>query len=66
MPTVVDPAHADLELLTIEDVSALLKISRRGVTNLVNRNAFPRPFKLGRSTRWHAQKVREWLAGEQG
>lgn len=58
----IQSAPSDLEFLTIENVAELLKLSTRGVRNLCDRGTFPKPIKLGRSTRWHADAVREWIA----
>lgn len=56
-----EPTRADLELLEISEVAALMKCSPRAIYNHVEASRFPRPFKMGRSIRWRAATVRQWL-----
>ena len=55
---------ADLELLKADDVAGLLKVSPRGLRNLIQRGTFPKRGRLGRSVRWPAADVRAWLANQ--
>lgn len=62
MPTeLATPVRDDLETLDITEVAALMKCSPRSLYNHIDAGRFPKPFKLGRSTRWRASVVREWL-----
>ena len=57
----VASTHGDMEMLTIREVSKLLKCSERSVRNLSKTAGFPEPRKLGSSTRWVASEVRDWI-----
>ena len=50
------------ELLTVEEVRALLKVSRPAIYLWVRTRGFPKPVKVGQLNRWFAAEVREWLA----
>jgi len=50
------------ELLTTEEVCERLRISRRGLSQLRENPAFPRPARLGHKTlRWSAAELAAWL-----
>ncbi len=44
-------------LLTIQEVAARLGICRRTLEREINRGRFPRPFKIGKSSRWEVGDV---------
>lgn len=44
------------------EVSRLLCISSRHVSNLNKTGRMPRPLKLGRSARWDLRELCDWLA----
>jgi excisionase family DNA binding protein len=51
------------ELLTINDIAQMLKLSKRTVCNLMVKDNNPIPaFRLGRSVRFRRQDVEAWLA----
>lgn len=57
---------APLELLTTDELVAMLKISRAGLYLLMERDGFPKPIKLGTHNRWRLEVVEEWLETQQG
>jgi excisionase family DNA binding protein len=49
-------------LLSAPEVAELLGVSKRHVAALNSSGRLPRPIRLGRAVRWHADEMREWLA----
>lgn len=47
-------------LLNVQDVSRRTSISVRSLWRMVSAGTFPAPVRVGRSTRWRADDVREW------
>lgn len=54
-------AAAGAELLTIEEVSRLTKLSEKSVRIMAQNGALPKPRIIGRSVRWLATELLEWL-----
>lgn len=54
----------NLELMTIRELAALLRITPRHVRNLVADGKLPPPIKLGASVRWPRAAVASWLAAQ--
>jgi predicted DNA-binding transcriptional regulator AlpA len=52
---------ASLELLTVDDLSRLLKRSRASLHRDLSANRLPRPIKLGSAVRWRRQSIVAWL-----
>lgn len=50
-----------MELLTVREVAALLKISPRQVWNLVKRDLIPLPVRVARSVRWRASDISKFI-----
>ena len=48
--------------LTAADVARLLDISQRHLWALHSSGRLPQPIRLGRSVRWNAAELRNWLA----
>lgn len=48
-------------LLTVKDVCAVIKMSRFWIYEQVEKGEFPAPLKFGRSIRWKAEDVRQYL-----
>ena len=48
-------------VLTATELSKRLQISERHLVNLNATGRLPRPIRLGRSVRWRADKLRDWL-----
>lgn len=49
------------QALLIGDVAAKLRITRQQVYRLVSRGLLPQGFKLGRSRRWLASELENWM-----
>lgn len=52
--------------LRVEEVAELLSISDRHVWVLVRQGKFPKPFKLGASSRWLREEVIEFCRAQSG
>ncbi len=50
------------EILTVNDVAKLLKLSIRSVWRHVATNAIVKPIRIGGSLRWRASDIATWLA----
>lgn len=51
------------EILTITDVAAMLKLSKRTISNLLVDHTNPLPaMRIGRSVRFRVSDVQAWLA----
>ena len=48
-------------LLTVSEVAKMLKVNRNFVYKLIKDGLFPKPVKLGRSSRWLKSEVEAWL-----
>lgn len=48
--------------LTADEVAHLLGVSTRHIWALNASGRLPRPLRFGRSVRWRADELREWLA----
>lgn len=63
--TVAEAAH-ESEVLTVEEVAALLRLDRKTVYGMVQRNEIPGARECGRAIRFHRSTVLEWLASGSG
>ena len=50
------------QLLTVKEVSKVTGFSRSSIYQFFNQGIFPKPIKLGRSTRWRLVDVQDFLA----
>ncbi len=50
-----------MELLTVKDVAARLRISQRQVWKLLASGRIPAPVRLSRSVRWRAEDIDDWV-----
>ena len=48
-------------LMTVREVAAELKVSSRQVWKLASSGRMPAPLRLGRSVRWRASDIAEWI-----
>lgn len=53
------------ELLTIDDLSKLLRIDRKGAYARLEKGQLPPALRIGRSLRWRAEAVRDWLEAQE-
>ena len=49
------------EVLTVDDLAALLQVSRAQVVILLNKGELPEPQMIGKRRRWAGRVVRDWL-----
>jgi predicted DNA-binding transcriptional regulator AlpA len=49
------------QLLTIHELSGLLKISHRSIWRLVRQGQLPAPIRLGSSSRWRSDQIVVWI-----
>ena len=62
MSTTSPPTASDSWLLSAGDTAKLLNISPRHLAKLHAAGKLPTPVRLGRSVRWRADELRDWLA----
>ncbi len=48
-------------LLTIEDLSVILKLSKRTLWRMRSACQLPKPIRLGNSVRWRVSDIEAWL-----
>ena len=49
-------------LLTVDDLSVLLKLTKRQVAERVTkRSDFPKPYQIGGARRWAEDEILQWL-----
>ena len=48
-------------LIQAEELAALLNVSERTLWRLLSAGKIPEPVRLGRSTRWRLDEVRQWI-----
>lgn len=54
-------AMGDDILLSMKDITAHSGLSDKHYYSLINRGLFPRPLKIGRSSRWRKNDYEMWL-----
>lgn len=54
-------AMGDDILLSMKDITAHSGLSDKHYYSLINRGLFPRPLKIGRSSRWRRSDYEAWL-----
>ncbi len=63
-PSDVTPQPADpQQLLTADEVAALLRVDVRTLRLMRHERSFPRPTRVGRSLRWRRSAVERWIDG---
>jgi len=50
-----------VKLLTVKDVAGLTSVSVRSIWKLTAAGQFPKPMRIGRSVRWRAIDVQNWI-----
>ncbi len=60
-PEAFTPAAVESELLTVEEVAAMLSIGVRSVWRKSQDGRLPPPIKMTGSTRWSKSAMREWI-----
>lgn len=54
-------AMGDDILLSMKDITAHSGLSDKHYYSLISRGLFPRPLKIGRSSRWRKSDYEDWL-----
>lgn len=49
------------QLLTVDELAALLKVSKRTVFRMRSAHHLPNPIKVGGGVRWRAEEVQNWI-----
>ena len=49
-------------LMTVSEVSEALSVGASSIWRKVGRDEFPKPIKIGGSTRWHRSEVEQYIA----
>jgi len=49
-------------LITIEELSKILKVSTRTISRLKSEGRLPQPITIGRLVRWRRSDIETWLA----
>ena len=62
----VNETGAAIVLWTVDDMSAVLRISRSGIYNLVAQGRIPAPVRIGKAMRWDRDDVLGWLQEQKG
>lgn len=52
---------AALELLTLQDVQAKVKLGKSMIYQSIKTGAFPAPRKIGLASRWRSDEVDDWI-----
>lgn len=64
--TPVQTAEQSVSLLNVEAVARMVSLSVRAVWRMVSTGQFPKPVRIGRSTRWRRSDVEAWIDGLRG
>ena len=57
----ISPEDEAVRLLSLDQVSELVQLSRSCIYRDVSESKFPRPIKLGSSSRWVALEIHKWV-----
>lgn len=57
---------AHLEMLTVEEVAQVMKVTRKHIYSLIKTADFPKQIKIGSSSRWKKTEVENWLNQQKG
>ena len=50
-----------IDFVTIQQVCHMMSFSRATIYNLIRRDNFPAPIKIGKASRWVRQSVEDWM-----
>lgn len=51
----------EITLLKIEAVAKAIGVSEKHIYRLIRQQGFPKPIKIGRSSRWKKSDIAEWI-----
>lgn len=49
------------QLVSVDEVSEMLSVSKRTIWRMLSSGLVPRPVKIGGSVRWNLSVLREWI-----
>lgn len=49
------------KLLTLKEVVDLVSFKRSTIYKFISQGSFPKPLKIGRSSRWKLSDIKEWM-----
>ena len=49
------------KLLTLKEVVDLVSFKRSTIYKFIRQGSFPKPLKIGRSSRWKMSEIRQWM-----
>ena len=52
------------ELLTVQELAQVLKVSTRTVESMIRLNRAPPFIRIGRARRWRSEDIEAWLSAE--
>ncbi|HCI4281264.1 MULTISPECIES: helix-turn-helix transcriptional regulator [Klebsiella] len=55
------PLLTEDQLIDMAFITSLLKMTDKWIYKLIKDGSFPKPIKLGRSSRWRKSEVESWL-----
>ena len=55
-----------VELWTVKDLAAALKLGTRTIWRMVSTGTLPEPIRFGRLARWRRTTIEAWLAEREG
>ncbi|ECI0838831.1 AlpA family phage regulatory protein [Salmonella enterica subsp. diarizonae] len=55
------PSLTEDQMIDMAFITSLLKMTDKWIYKLIKDGAFPKPVKLGRSSRWLKSEVENWL-----
>lgn len=58
----MSPQPLDIELMKVEDVAKILKVSVGSLYNMHSKGEGPPAFKIGGRLRWRKSAVEAWIA----
>lgn len=59
---ILDPAELPA-IITVDEASALLRVSKKAVYDMLRRDQLPGARKVGRSWRMHRDTILDWIRG---
>ncbi len=51
-------------LVDLKTIMTCTGLSRPGIYKMMSEDRFPKPIKLGRSSRWYLTEIRAWLQAQ--
>ncbi len=57
----LDIRSIQVELIGVDELAAILKVSSRTVWRLVSSGEAPAPLRIGGSCRWRLKQVQDWI-----